>query len=344
MAYKREVTMKGIKFLKAGRGDCILISSEGENMVIDGGDDATFLLKELDEIKNKSECVNHLVITHHDADHIKGVLTFLEEVKKGRYGAPKDFIKHVFFNSPKLINGLIISKISNYLSYKQAYDLEVLIRELDLTCDSLLIEGSNEIEVGKFKLKSLSPTQKIIDDYAEKTPEKYLSNLGTGDWHNTLKYLEDFIHDKSFDDSNSNKTSIVFEIKKGDKRGLLTADVTPNRLEEIINSLYRKNGEKCIKYDFIKLPHHGSNRNITKNIIEKINCDCFLVSTDGNNNKLPNKKTFLKVIKFLNRDKDEINFIFNYSTVIDLLGITAEEIKNYNIKLTPNNSDHGYSF
>lgn len=336
--------MEGIKFLKAGRGDSILISSKGENMVIDGGDDATFLLKELDDIKNKNECLNYLVITHHDSDHIKGILTFLIEVKNERYGVPKDFIKHVFFNSPRLINGLKITKNSNYLSYKQAFDIEVLIRELDLTCDSLLIESSNEIRVGEFKLKSLSPTQEIIDDYVEKTPEIYLSNTGKGDWHNPLKTLEQFVHDKSLDNSTSNKTSIVFEIEKGNKKGLLTADVTPDRLEEIIDSLYNKNGGKCIKYDFFKLPHHGSNRNITKNIIKKINCDSFLISTDGNNNKLPNKKTFLKIINFLNRDENEINFIFNYSNVIELLGVTLEEQKKYNIKLTPNNSEYGYSF
>ncbi|WP_108869130.1 MBL fold metallo-hydrolase [Aquimarina aquimarini] len=336
--------MKGIKFLKAGRGDSILISSKGENMVIDGGDDASFLIKELDEIKSKNECVNYLVITHHDADHIEGVLTFLNEVKKGRYGAPKDFIKQVFFNSPKLINGLRLSKKSNYLSYKQAYEIEVLIRELDLTCDRLLIEGANEINVGEFKLKTLSPTQEIIDNYADKTPEKYLSNGGNGDWHNSLKSLKNFIHDKSLDDSIPNKTSVVFEIEKGERKGLLTADVTPKRLEEIIDSLYIKNGGEYIKYDFFKLPHHGSNRNITKKIIEKIKCDSFLISTDGNNNKLPNKKTFLKVINFLNRNETEINFIFNYSTVIDLLGITAEERKSHNIKLIPNNSDNGYTF
>lgn len=336
--------MKGIKFLKAGKGDSILISSKGENMVIDGGDDATFLLKELDEIKKKNECINYLVITHHDSDHIKGILTFLKEVKKDRFGIAKDFIKHVFFNSPRLINGLKILENSTNLAYSHAYKIEVLIRELDLTCDRLLIEGSNEISVGDFKLKSLSPTQEIIDNYLEKTPEKYLSNGGKGDWNNSLKYLESFIHDKSLDGELPNKTSIVFEIEKGEEKGILTADVTPKRLEKIIASLYIKNGEERIKYDFFKLPHHGSNRNITKKIIEKINCSSFLISTDGNNNKLPNKKTFLKIIKFLNRDETEINFIFNYSTVIELLGITAEERKNYNIKLTPNNSAHGYTF
>ncbi len=51
-----------IKFLKAGKGDSILVSSKGEHMLVDGGDDTTYLFRELDQIHANKECINYLII------------------------------------------------------------------------------------------------------------------------------------------------------------------------------------------------------------------------------------------------------------------------------------------
>ena len=61
-----------IKFLKAGQGDSILISHNSHNILIDGGNDSYFLLKEIDAIKERKEVLDFVIITHHDDDHIKG--------------------------------------------------------------------------------------------------------------------------------------------------------------------------------------------------------------------------------------------------------------------------------
>lgn len=328
-----------IKFLKAGKGDSILLSSKGEHMLVDGGDDTTYLFRELDQIHANRECINYLIITHHDSDHIKGILDLFEQLKLGRYGIPKEFIKCVFFNSPRIIK--IIGQDSDKLSYKQAFEVENNINELDIQYANLLIDTSDKLLLGDLEIKCLSPTKEILDNYLEETPEKYLSSYSEGDWKKSLKELAPFVVDNSLDKSMANLTSIVLLIKGKNNTGLLTGDVTPQRFEILADILFKENGNKKVSLDFLKLPHHGSHRSITKEIISKFNCDTYVISTDGNNNYLPNKKTFLKVIEYQDVVKNELTFLFNYSNLIKKLNFTEQEMSHYKFKFKENNFGHG---
>lgn len=328
-----------IKFLKAGKGDSILVSSKREHMLIDGGDDTTFLFRELDQIHSNGECIKYLVITHHDSDHIKGILDLFEQLKLRRYGIPKEFIKRVFFNSSRIIKK--IGKDSDKLSYKQAFEVENNINELELQHDNLLIDTSDKLFLGDLEIKCLSPTREILDNYLEETPEKYLSSYSEGDWKKSLKELSPFVADNSLDKSMANLTSIVLLIKGNNKTGLLTGDVTPQRFEIVADILFKENGSNKVSLDFLKLPHHGSHRSITKEIISKFKCDIYVISTDGNNSYLPNKKTFLKVIEYQDLVRNELTFMFNYSDIIDKLKFTKQEISHYKFKIEGNNFDHG---
>lgn len=328
-----------IKFLKAGKGDSILVTSNGEHMLVDGGDDTAYLFRELDHIHANEECINYLIITHHDSDHINGILDLFKQLKQGRYGIPKEFIKCVFFNSPKIIkkNG----QNSDLLSYKQAFEAENYIYELDLQYVNLLIDTSCKLRLGDLEIKCLSPTKEILDNYLEETPEKYLSSYSEGDWKKSLKELAPFVVDKSLDTSMANHTSIVLLIKGKNKTGLITGDITPQRFEVLADILFKENDNKKVKLDFLKLPHHGSHRSITKEIISKFDCDTYVISTDGNNNCLPNKKTFLKVIEYQDVIRNELTFLFNYSDVIKKLNFTEQEKTHYKFKIKENNFGYG---
>ncbi len=330
-----------VKFLKAGKGDAILVKSKGENMLIDGGDDTTYLFNELDEIFKNNECIDILVITHHDSDHIKGIIDFLVEHKNNRFGEPKGFVKQVYFNSPRIIKGKPIPKESKYLSFQQASEVEILINHLNLKWDTILLDTSPSIQLGEVKLTCLSPSEQIVDGYAN-TKGAFLSADDRSDWNKSLTDLEKYVADKSLDNRLPNQSSIVLLLESNDKKSLLTGDVTPKRLETIMSKLYEENDRKLIPFDFIKLPHHGSHRNITKDIISKINCSKYVICTDGNNHYLPDKKTLLKIINY-QHDKGKISFLFNYSETLEKLRITDIEKRKYNIDLEPNNSINGYS-
>lgn len=332
-----------VKFLKAGKGDSILLSSKGEHMLIDGGDDTSYLFRELDAIYEKGESLSFLIVTHHDSDHIKGVLDLFKELKNNRYGDPMNFIRRVYFNSPRLFLGKKISSNSNKLSYKQAYDLEEQICELGLLWDELLTAKSSIFSIGDFRINCLSPTEDIIDSYSNDTGV-YLSSISGGDWGKSLVELSKYVSDKKQDRSLPNESSIVLEVENDNFKTLLTADVTPHRLEQVVSELYKNNDNTLLEYTFFKLPHHGSHRNITKEILSKIKCNKYFISTDGNNHFLPNKKTILKVLRANSESDDKKEFYFNYEEVIEKLKISEVEAKNGNFELIGNNKDYGYCF
>lgn len=331
-----------IKFLKAGKGDSILIKSNGKNMLVDGGDDSSYLLEELDSIFKKGQCLDIMIITHHDSDHTIGIIDFLNELKRNRYGEPTSFVREVFFNSPRLIKGVPIPIDSNFLSFNHASDIEKLISSIGLKWDTILTDNSVPIKLGDVKLTCLSPTVEIADGYAN-AKGAFLSPDEGCDWEKPFSYLEKYIADKSLDNTIPNQSSIVLSIEHKGKKGLLTGDITPKRFEKIIDRLYTENDNNPVLYEFIKLPHHGSHRNITKKIISKVDCTNYVISTDGKNHYLPDKKALLKVIKYQAATGKNICFLFNYSETLESLRISLNEKMKYNINLKPNNSVNGHS-
>ncbi|MEH7558871.1 MBL fold metallo-hydrolase [Priestia megaterium] len=93
-----------IEVFKANRGDCMLVSCEGEtttNILIDLGVEATYqdcVQKRLEELHNKGEHLDLLVLTHVDDDHIGGARPFLED-NRLRDSSNKISITDIWLNS-----------------------------------------------------------------------------------------------------------------------------------------------------------------------------------------------------------------------------------------------------
>lgn len=328
-----------IKFLKAGSGDGILISHQQNHILIDGGNDPNYLLTEIGKIYDAKEVINLLVITHHDDDHISGILTLLERVIKKDYG--ENFIREVIFNSPRKVYGNLTENISQSLSYKQAYQAENLILQINPLWDTCTNETAIKT-YGNLRLRFLSPVQADLDIYS-KTPGSYLTGDFKCDWNSSIKSLIPYITDDSQDKSIANRTTVVILAETTFQRVLLTGDVTPNHLSDILDRLAEEDGTERVRLDHIKLPHHGSYRSLSKLIIEKIDCKSFIISTNSKKHYLPNKRALIKILLYLKRNDEEIEFLFNYEEALNNLDISAQEQKKYRIKLTKNNQPYGVS-
>jgi len=328
-----------IKFLKAGTGDSIIIHHDKHNIVIDGGNDPTYLLAEISKIKDLKECIDLLVITHHDDDHIKGVLSFLTAVVKREYG--ENFIKEIIFNSPSLIQEKIGGDDGHQLSYKQAFETDQLIRQLTAN-RAICNKNSATIKFGDLSLRFLSPLDEDLKEYKDNAGS-YLTSDYKCDWQIPIKTLEKLSNDDSQDKSLPNSTSIVILAEDQKKRVLLAGDVTPSRLEVILEDLAKEAGTESVMFDYIKLPHHCSYRSLNKNIIKKISCRKFIVSTSSKKHYLPNKRGIVKILKHLNRGDEKIEFLFNYEEAMNNLKITPQEKDNYRFTLTKNNESYGIS-
>ncbi|MCV3032960.1 MBL fold metallo-hydrolase, partial [Escherichia coli] len=66
-----------IKMYPAQNGDAFLLSTNRTNILIDGGYPSTFnsyIHKDLKELAARNACLNLVIITHIDADHIGGII------------------------------------------------------------------------------------------------------------------------------------------------------------------------------------------------------------------------------------------------------------------------------
>lgn len=332
-----------VKFLKAGTGDCILINHDSKNILIDSGNESAFLKSEYHEIKSRGEKINFLIITHHDDDHIKGILDLFKEFEITDDKQP--LIDHIIFNSPrKILNKIEAKNDSNTLSYKQAYELEEYLLKhpnikwmttINTDVETIL---NNLFEQNNIEIKLFTPNQDSLLNYAS-DKGAYLTSDHRCDWNVPLAILNKNIDDKSQDISLSNQTSIVLLIKYNSKNLLFTGDITPDRLNEIIDELKEKN--ETIDFDLIKLPHHSSYRSLNSSLLKKIKCLNFVISTNSNKHYLPNKRAILKILNHrLNNEK--VNFLFNYGEVINKLNITKSELNQFNFELKTNNENCGY--
>jgi hypothetical protein len=334
-----------IKFLKAGTGDCIIINHNSKNIFIDGGNESTYLISEYYEIISRNERIDFLIVTHHDDDHIKGILDLFKEIETRN---EEPLIVNVIFNSPrKILNKIEKINESNLLSYKQAHELEkYLINHPNIRWETSLNSKELEVEINEIfndqnlSFKIFSPNKDILEKYAS-NKGAYLTSDYRCDWNSPLSTLIKSIDDKSQDASSSNMTSIVLLLTYKDSNYLFTGDVTPIRLSEIIDEIRVQN--ENVDFELIKLPHHASYRSLNSEILQKLNCKNFVVSTNSKKHYLPNKKAFLKIIN--NRKSNEIiSFFFNYGEVISNLKVSKTDEKEYNLNLVSNNKNYGYAF
>ncbi len=313
-----------IEILQAGTGDCIWISHNKKNIVIDGGKSTTAIKARYAQMP-RDENIDLLVVSHIDSDHIAGVIALVEMMKERKETAR---LKQVWFNFPK-------KPESDEYSVPEGNELSSLLCSIDglywINNTSGLI--GVPIEVGGVKLHVLAPNHDVAYEYKPKEPDEL--GVDNADWGVSLQTLIDNVDDDNLDDSVLNSQSIVILAVYEGKNVLLPGDCTPQELYNALHGYNSINGSP-LKLDLMKLPHHGSTRNITKYIASQIDCADFVISTKLNRKYLfPNKETIAKLICYRAQKDRTINVYFNYQDALDVLGITDKEKAYNNICLTP---------
>lgn len=312
-----------IEILQAGTGDSIWINHNKKNIVIDGGKTTSAIMARYDQMP-QDENIDLMVVTHIDSDHIAGVIALVNQMKE-RDETHK--LKQVWFNFPKKEESL-------EYSVPEGNTLSSTLCKIGGLCwynnTSNLI--GKEIIIGDIKLQVLAPNHDVADEYKPQEPEEL--GIENADWSVDLKTLIENVDDDDLDEGGTNSQSIVILIECEDKRILLPGDCTPKELYGALRSFNSTNGTP-LKLDLMKLPHHGSQRNVTKKICTEIDCSNFVISTKVNNKYCsPHKETIAKLICYRNNTDETINVYFNYQESLDILGITEEELENNNIKLS----------
>ena len=84
----------------------------------------------------------------------------------------------------------------------------------------------------------------------------------------------------------------------------------------------------------IKLSHHGSKHNTTKSLLEILKTDKVIISTNqSGNSRHPHRETIIKVGKYLQRPKKQLELLFNYEINFEEF-ITIEERELFKLIFT----------
>ena len=318
-----------IELLPAREGDCIWITYGDPNhhILIDGGRSATSTAVE-QRLSDATQPLELVVVTHVDRDHIEG---FLKLAKNHNIALA---VKDLWFNGFDHLEGtqLIVSA-----NYDEPPENEVFgARQGEALADAILardwpwnkyFEGcpveiptngvADPIDLaGGLKLRLLSPDRAKLESLipkwkkeckkagllpgVEPIEEPDVEVMGAIDIN---RLAEEEFED---DESPANGASIAFLLEYNDRRVLFTGDAHVDRLVTSLLSI--ANGGK-VKIDACKISHHGSRHNVSKELLQLIDCDNYLVSTNGSYFNHPDPVAMSRIIKY---GGDNVNLFFNY--------------------------------
>lgn len=286
-----------------------------------------------------------IVITHVDLDHIGGVLKLLAAKK------PPLTAGDIWFNGRRhLGEGVpvprgplqgeeLTSILERFrLPWNEAFRAAEASpsRAVALTADG---ERPTKTLPGGMSLTVLSPSreklQRLVplwDAEVRRQRERGVPRFdggasGTGAPAGRLRFESLVSAPFTPDESPFNGSSIALLAEFDGKRALLAADAHPDLLLEGIRSAAPAGR---LRIDAFKMPHHGSRYNISREIVEAVDCPRYLVSTDGSRFGHPDPEALARVIQY-GGDRPEL--IFNYRSEKTLAWKKPAWMKKYGYRV-----------
>lgn len=331
-----------IKFLPAFNGDSIIVSfkdseDKNRNILIDGGTPRTYQRTLKEELENlvKNDVIDLLIVTHIDDDHIGGIKELYQDTSLDR-----SFIKNVWFNSGNLISDYfkqdrdetrevnILLNDQTDMSVNQGVTLEKALLA-DGQWSQSLIKVSDPILFFGLKITVLSPSEKGLKKLNKKWQTEIESSTNMSHEHDDFsisisKLLErKFVQDKAV----PNGSSIAILIENIEGKALLLGDSHPSVVIDSLKNLGYSNQNK-LKVDVVKVSHHASKGNTKKELLSLIECEKYVISTDGTKHGLPDKEAIARIIGHNSNCK----LYFNYDDYSKNLFV-AEDFQEFKFEI-----------
>lgn len=314
-----------IRLMKALYGDALILNcykgSEEGIVVVDGGPnkDCRKIVAEFDKLGT----IGLMVLTHYDLDHIGGILAYISKHKDDKPFPVKEIWCNCAYEVP-----IADSKDISYGHAKKLADLLTTINE------NLRENGFPEVSWQKSLVAGqtyhrpfadffiLSPEEGVKAEN-DKQYQKEIANISNSHKRQKdalLKSLEELSVNPKDDPSTSNRSelvnwsSIAFYVSCDNMKALMLGDSYP---ETVVKSLHTFgfSEEDKLNVDYFKVSHHGSRNNISNDLLDRIDCDQYLFSTNGGLGTAchPDRETIGNILYHKNRDwSREIKLYFNY--------------------------------
>ena len=279
-----------IDFLPVGKGDtsgdaiviryCENDTDDYKVMVIDGGTKESG--QELvDHIKKyyKTNYVDYLVNTHPDQDHASGLSIVMEQLEVGELWIHRpwlyvsEIIHH--FGDQRMTEESLERRLKE--KFSSSYALEELAEEKSVD----IFEPYQGEQIGEFAV--MSPDKEwylhtLIPD-SNKTPKKKstVDNIFVKALNAITSVFESFSIETLKEDgktSADNESSVILYTEFNDKGIMFTGDAGIQALNKAID-YYDKDSVVLSeniseKLSFIQVPHHGSRRNVSPSVLDRL--------------------------------------------------------------------------
>ena len=324
--------MFDIEMLPAAHGDCLVVTygtkEEPHRILIDGGTHFTFphLKHYIEQLPVDQRNFELLIVTHIDEDHIGGVLPLLRDKELGvSFG-------DIWFNAWR---HLAPPRRTGFLGPEQGDLLgNLLSQRTDLPWNETFEGGTVVVPdagalpaftlPGGMRLTLLSPRWEELEDLSRSWSDKSfkkgripgdVSMLG-GPAEGILELLGShsqaaLLAAQRFfpDNSAANGSSIAVLAEYEGTRALLAADAFA---EVLLAGLQRlPESRDSLRLEAFKLPHHGSQRNISEELLRAAPSQSYLVSTNGNVFKHPDESAMARVLEY---GTEGAKIFFNYDS------------------------------
>jgi len=325
-----------IELLPAGHGDSILIeygaADAPRRILIDGGPATSYshISERISRLSQEQRNFELLVMTHVDADHIEGILKLLNDRALGMsFG-------DIWFNGYRHLP-------TDELGAAQGEMLSAVIETRGLAWNAKFGGGPVEADrAGRlpcveladgFRLTVLTPGRPELVRL-RKVWEREIrrAGLAPGSTREALDLLQ---HSRrltpmdsylggeqpdlgrlasvasDLDVSPTNASSIGLLAEYAGRRVLFTGDATPQALTAAAGQLLSERGVSRLELDALKVPHHGSQNNVTTAMIRMLPARRYLFSTDGKHFQHPDPAAVARVVTGAPQGAE---LVFNYRT------------------------------
>lgn len=254
------------------------------------------------------------------------------------------------------------------IGYSEGTSLSYLLLDKKITSNPPVAGGAfyrercNSFKVGDIKFSVIGPSKSVLQELKSRWEDK-LSERGIRPKIITKAYYEAFekytkslqdsllntipiassqaetiesLANTDFKDDNSvtNKSSLSFLIESNTKRLLYLSDSDCETIISWLDNL----GINQIKVDAVKISHHGSRNNTSLELLHRINCKKYLISTNGNSHSHPDLETLARISLVNKESGAEIFMNYEVNHIPDWFTNELESIYP-NIKLSINSCE-----
>lgn len=303
--------MLKLRIIQAAKGDCLVLvygtdPAHPRYMLIDGGPSGVYrpyLAPELARIRAAGGRLDHVVLSHIDDDHVRGLLDFLNAKRDGGWDLAIGELWHNTFSqtmgterASQVADAMLEDMAASRGSDGQP---DTLLMDLDarsINQGDKLTTLAEELEIPiNPNFPPLEPTAGPRGLVCAETATKLLRLDGltlrvAGPNRKNLARLRQEWDAwlaartaRGLDTSYANLSSLMFLVQTPNrKRILFTGDGRPDEVVDALTKARVLNSRiKQLQVDVLKLPHHGSIRNATPEFFRTIIATHYIISADG---------------------------------------------------------------